>query len=70
MAFVIYELEEIGNPEFSSNLEAVAVHWYCSQNCQTIGVEDFPVTQSLSVSSEQNNDFADGTICESCNRPL
>ena len=67
MALAIYELEDIGE---NDTLEAVAVHWYCGRDCQTKGIEDFPVEQSITVSPEEVNDFEDGAVCEVCNQPL
>lgn len=66
-AFVIYELEPIGESE---KLEAVAVHWYCSRDCQTKGIEQFPIEQAITVTPDQNNDWTDGTICEACGKPF
>ena len=67
MALAIYEMDRIG---VNDSFEAVAVHFYCSPDCQNKGVESFPILQSISVNPEQNNDFIDGTLCETCNKPL
>ena len=67
MALAIYEMEQIG---VNDSFEAVAVHFYCSPGCQNKGTESFPVLQSISVSPEQDDGFPDGTICETCNKPL
>ena len=67
MAKAIYELEPIGENE---KLEAVAVHWYCSNKCQCKGILSFPIQQPITVDPAETDDFEDGAICEACNVPL
>ena len=61
MAKVIYEMEAIGQ---GGNLEAVGVHWYCSEGCR--------VKAGLSDLHEygDNEDFIEHTQCEVCGKEL
>jgi hypothetical protein len=59
---VIYEMEPIG---VNGALEAVAIHWYCSESCR-----DKDDTLLGDTKIGMNGDYADGTVCERCVKPL
>lgn len=68
MAHVIYEMEPIG---VNGSLEAVAVHWYCSEGCRSAGRTDFKVDMAHVIIAEgEDHDWTDGTRCEWCTSPL
>jgi len=59
---VIYELAPIG---VNGALEAVAVHWYCTESCRN---KEKTLLGDTKTGLDHN--FPDGTICEICGKPL
>jgi hypothetical protein len=57
----LYELEPIG---VGGALEAVATHWFCSETCRSSFTCDGPTANGT------NNEWMDGTVCDSCGVPL
>ena len=64
MAFALYETEPIG---LDGELEAVAVHFFCSDKCRA---EQGEVPADQTVAYGEDNDFIDGTVCETCGKIL
>lgn len=61
MAFVVYEMEAIG---VGGALEAVAVHPFCSEACQSKHTIEGPVQLG------ENSSSFESLVCETCGKPM